>query len=64
MGVVLVARRAGTHNWIWASDLRDAIRRATLLPARRPPAGLAAAAADAERQLAGDAGDDGAGSDG
>jgi hypothetical protein len=59
-----VARRAGTHNWISSPDVRDAIRRATLLPARRPPKWLAVAAADAEHQIADAAGSDGADSDG
>ena len=47
----LLARRKGNADWCEASTAREAIRRATLLPPRRPPKWLGEAAADAERQI-------------
>src|ERR1700726_3973608 len=46
-----VARRAGHTDWHEASTPAEAIRRAILLPARKPPAWLREAAARAEAQL-------------
>ena len=46
-----VARRKGLGEWCDGSTAREAIRRATLLPPRKPPAWLGEAAADAERQI-------------
>jgi hypothetical protein len=46
-----MARRAGNADWHEASTPAEAIRRAILLPARKPPAWLREAAADAEAQL-------------
>ncbi len=48
-----LARRSGTHDWAEATTPREAIRRAALLPAKKAPAWLDAAVADAEQQLAG-----------
>ena len=48
-----LARRSGTHDWAEATTPREAIRRAALLPAKKAPAWLDAAVADAEEQLAG-----------
>jgi hypothetical protein len=45
------ARRAGRLDWQEASTPAEAIRRAILLPARKPPAWLREAAATAEQQL-------------
>ena len=49
-----VARRAGHTDWHEASTPAEAIRRAILLPARKPPAWLREAAASAEAQLLSD----------
>jgi hypothetical protein len=46
-----VARRKGLGEWCDGSTAREAIRRATLLPPRKPPAWLGEAAADAERLI-------------
>ena len=46
-----MARRAGNADWHEASTAAEAIRRAILLPARKPPAWLREAAATAEQQL-------------
>ena len=46
-----LARRTGKVEWCEASTAHEAIRRATLLPARTPPAWLTNAAADAQRQI-------------
>ena len=46
-----VARRTGTHDWHQATTAREAIRRATLLAAKKPPAWLNGAAANAEGQI-------------
>jgi hypothetical protein len=48
-----VARRKGKVDWSEGSTAQEAIRRATLLPAGKPPGWLAKAASDAERQLVG-----------
>jgi hypothetical protein len=45
------ARRAGRLDWQEASTAAEAIRRAILLPAGKPPAWLREAAATAEEQL-------------
>jgi hypothetical protein len=44
-----VAREEG--DWSEASTVREAIRKATLLPARKPPAWLRDAAVKAETQI-------------
>jgi hypothetical protein len=49
-----MARRAGTVDWHEASTPAEAIRRAILLPARKPPAWLRQAAGSAEAQLLAD----------
>lgn len=49
-----VARRAGHVDWHEASTPAEAIRRAILLPARKPPVWLREAAASAEAQLLAD----------
>jgi hypothetical protein len=46
-----VARRKGKTDWSEGSTAQEAIRRATLLPAGKPPTWLAKAASDAETQL-------------
>lgn len=46
-----VARRKGKVDWSEGPTAQEAIRRATLLPAGKPPGWLAKAASDAERQL-------------
>lgn len=46
-----MARRAGNVDWYEASTPVEAIRRAILLPARRPPEWLRKVAASAEEQL-------------
>jgi len=46
-----MARRGGNVDWHEASTPDEAIRRAILLPARKPPAWLREAAATAEQQL-------------
>jgi hypothetical protein len=46
-----LARRKGRNDWAEADTAREAIRRATLLPPRKPPPWLADAAADAERLI-------------
>jgi hypothetical protein len=46
-----MARRAGHRDWHEASTPAEAIRRAILLPARKPPEWLRQAAATAEQQL-------------
>jgi hypothetical protein len=51
---VWMARRAGNVDWHEASTPTEAIRRAILLPARKPPSWLREAAAAAERQLLAD----------
>jgi len=48
------ARRAGRVDWHEASTAAEAIRRAILLPARKPPAWLREAAATAEQQVLAD----------
>ena len=52
------ARRAGKLNWHEASTPAEAIRRAILLPARKPPGWLREAAATAEQQLLDDSSSD------
>ena len=49
-----MARRAGNVDWHEASTATEAIRRAILLPARKPPAWLREAGATAEQQLLAD----------
>jgi hypothetical protein len=49
-----VARRAGHTDWHEASTPAEAIRRAILLPPRKPPVWLREAAASAETQLLAD----------
>ena len=49
-----MARRAGNRDWHEASTAAEAIRRAILLPARKPPAWLREAATSAEAQLLAD----------
>lgn len=46
-----VARRKGIGDWSDASTVLEAIRKATLLPARKPPAWLREAASEAEREI-------------
>ena len=46
-----MARRAGHVDWHEATTPAEAIRRAILLPARKPPVWLREAAATAEQQL-------------
>jgi hypothetical protein len=46
-----LAPRSGSGGWSEASTAREAIRRAVLLPPRKPPAWLNRAAAQAEREL-------------
>jgi hypothetical protein len=46
-----IARRQGRVDWSEASTVREAIRRAMLLPPRKPPAWLGNAATEAERQI-------------
>src|SRR5450755_1946802 len=46
-----VARRQGHGEWCDGSTAREAIRRATLLAPRKPPAWVGEAVADAERQI-------------
>jgi hypothetical protein len=59
-----LARRAGHNDWHEASTPAEAIRRAILLPARKPPAWLREAGATAEQQLlADDRPDDGQSTD-
>ena len=48
------ARRAGSVDWQEASTPAEAIRRAILLPARKPPEWLRRAAATAEAQVLAD----------
>ena len=48
-----VARRKGGGDWSEASTVREAIRKATLLPARKPPAWLRDAAVEVEKQIIG-----------
>lgn len=49
-----VARRAGSVDWQEASTPAEAIRRAILLPARKPPEWLREAAQAAEAQVLAD----------
>ena len=49
-----MARRAGHRDWHEAATPAEAIRRAILLPARKPPGWLREAAATAEEQLLAD----------
>ncbi len=49
-----MARRAGNLEWHEASTPGEAIRRAILLPARKPPAWLREAAITAEQKLLSD----------
>jgi hypothetical protein len=49
-----VARRKESGDWSEASTVREAVRKATLLPARKPPAWLRDAAAEAEKQIISD----------
>jgi hypothetical protein len=51
---VWLARRAGSVDWHEASTPTEAIRRAILVPARKPPTWLREASAAAERQLLAD----------
>ena len=51
---VWTARRTGSVDWHEANTPAEAIRRAILLPARKPPAWLREAAATAEEQLLAD----------
>ena len=53
-----MARRAGSVEWHDAATAAEAIRRAILLPARKPPAWLHEAGATAEQQLLADDGPD------
>jgi hypothetical protein len=46
-----VARRKGRGDWSEASTVREAIRKATLLPPGKPPAWLRDAGSEAERQI-------------
>ena len=46
-----LARRTGQTDWCQATTAREAIRKATLLPSRKPPAWLHEAAASADAQL-------------
>jgi hypothetical protein len=46
-----LAHRRGSGGWSEASTAREAIRRATLLPPRKLPAWVNAAAAEAERLI-------------
>jgi hypothetical protein len=46
-----LARRKGKVDWSEPSTAQEAIRRATLLPAKKPPGWLTKAAYDAESQL-------------
>lgn len=46
-----LARRRGKQNWHDGTTAREAIRKAVLLPPRKPPDWLTEAAATAERQL-------------
>jgi hypothetical protein len=48
------ARRAGRQDWQEANTPAEAIRRAILMPARKPPAGLRQAAAIAEARVLAD----------
>lgn len=48
------ARRAGNVDWHEATTPAEAIRRAILLPARKPPAWLRQAAATAEAEVLAD----------
>ena len=48
---IWVARRRGKQDWQEGTTAREAIRRAVLLPPRKPPAWLAQAAAAAEQQI-------------
>ncbi|HEY2651953.1 MAG TPA: hypothetical protein VGI50_08530 [Solirubrobacteraceae bacterium] len=57
---VWMARRAGNVDWHEASTPTEAVRRAILLPARKPPPWLREAAAEAERQLLADGAPDAA----
>jgi hypothetical protein len=52
------ARRAGRLDWQEASTPAEAIRRAILLPAGKPPGWLREAAATAEQQVLADGGPD------
>jgi hypothetical protein len=52
------ARRAGRLDWQEASTPAEAIRRAILLPAGKPPAWLREAAATAEQQMLADGSSD------
>jgi hypothetical protein len=49
-----MARRAGNVDWQQATTPAEAIRRAILLPARKPPEWLREAAGSAEAQLLAD----------
>ena len=49
-----MARRAGHVDWHEAATAAEAIRRAILLPARKPPEWLRQAAASAETQVLAD----------
>jgi hypothetical protein len=49
-----MARRAGNVDWHEATTPAEAIRRAILLPARKPPEWLRQAAATAEAQVLAD----------
>lgn len=48
---VYLARRARTQDWRDASTIREAVRKALLLPAGKQPGWLTEVAADLERQL-------------
>lgn len=48
---VYLARRARTQDWRDGSTIREAVRRALLLPAGKQPGWLSAVADDLERRL-------------
>ena len=51
MDAILAARRKGRGEWSEASTVREAMRKATLLPPRKAPAWLRDAASEAELQI-------------
>ena len=51
-----VARRKGRADWSEASTVKEAIRKATLLPPGKPPAWLRDVSSEAERQIIGGSG--------
>ncbi len=52
MEVVLARAQGGSGNWSEATTAREAIRKTMLLPPRKLPGWVSAAAAEAERRLA------------